>query len=142
MEPLQAPEGDVVATHPATLSARILAVVMLVLPGGALSWAATQFKDKAADAKVPVIVAGLLLLTLGILAVVQQNRSKGVVRADGVERWGLRGKLWALRWADMAELRYRAVKIRLYHVIPVGTTIYMMLSDPQGKRYRVPSNMK
>jgi hypothetical protein len=142
MEPLQAPEGDVVATHPATLSARILAVVMLVLPGGALAWLATQFEGKSADARVPVIAAGVLLLALGIVAVIQQNRSKVVVRADGVERWGLRGKLWALRWADMAELRYRAVKIRLYHLIPVGTTIYMTLSDPQGKKRRVPSNMK
>ena len=142
MESLQVPEGNVVATHPATLSARIFAVLILVLPGGVLTWLATQFEEKAADAKVPVIAAGILLICLGILAFVQQNRSKVVVRADGVERWGLRGKLWALRWADMSELRYRAVKIRLYHVIPVGTTIYMTLSDPQGKRHRVPSNMK
>ena len=33
MELLQAPEGDVVATHPATLFARILAVLMMMVPG-------------------------------------------------------------------------------------------------------------
>src|SRR5207249_2435703 len=105
MEPLQLPEGDVVATHPATLTGRILAVLMLVLPGGALIWAATQEEGANSDARIPLMAAGLTLALLGILAFVQQNRSKVVVRADGVERWGLRGKLWALRWADMIELR-------------------------------------
>ena len=142
MEPLQAPEGDVVATHPATLSARILAGLLMVLPGGGLAWLATQLEGKEAGGRIPAFAGGLALLILGILAIVQQNRSKVVVRADGVERWGLRGKLWALRWADMVELRYRAVKVRLYHVIPIGTTIYMTLSDPKGGKHRVPSNMK
>jgi len=142
MEPLQLPEGDVVATHPATLTGRILAVLMLMLPGGALIWAATQAQGTRADARIPLIAAGVTLVILGILALVQQNRSQVVVRADGLERWGLRGRLWALRWADMIELRYRAVKMRLYHVIPVGTTIYITLTDPHGKKHRVPSNMK
>jgi hypothetical protein len=42
----------------------------------------------------------------------------------------------------MIELRYRAVKMRLYHVIPVGTNIYLTLTDPQGRKRRLPSNMK
>lgn len=142
MEPLQVPEGEVVATHPANVSARILAVLMLVVPGGALAWLATRMEGPQADARIPALPGGLTLLVLGILGFVQQNRSKVVVRADGVERWGLRGKLWALRWADMSELRYRAVKARLYHVIPIGTTIYLTLSDPSGRKYRVPNNMK
>src|SRR5689334_3797575 len=143
MQPLQAPEGDVVATHPATLSWRILAVIALMLPGGALAWVATQAHPApSADPRIPMIGVGMALVALGVLALVQQNRSKVVVRSDGLERWGLRGKLWALRWADMAELRYRAVKVRLYHVIPIGTTIYVTLKDPNGKKRRVPSNMK
>jgi hypothetical protein len=142
MEPLQAPEGEVVATHPATVYGRILAVLMMVLPGGALVALAMRFDGKDADARVPALAGGLTLVLLGILAVVQQARSKMVLRADGAERWGLRGKLWALRWADMAELRYRAVRMRVYHVIPVGTKIYVTLNDRNGKKHRVPSNMK
>src|SRR6266404_3836957 len=142
MEPLQAPEGELVATHPATVYGSILAVLMMVLPGGALVALAIRFDGKDADARVPAIAGGLTLLVLGILAVVQQARSKMVLRADGAERWGLRGKVWALRWADMAELRYRAVRMRVYHVIPAGTKIYVTLTDPQGKKRRLPSNMK
>jgi len=130
MEPLQAPEGELVATHPATVYGSILAVLMMVLPGGALVALAI---GKDADARVPAIAGGLTLVVLGILAVVQQARSKMVLRADGAERWGLRGKVWALRWADMAELRYRAVRMRVYHVIPVGTKIYVTLTDRNGR---------
>src|SRR5438067_12722487 len=142
MELLQAPEGDVVATHPATLFARILAVLMLMVPGAALIAVGAQHSPADATEQMPLFAGGGALLALGILAIVQQNRSKVVVRTDGIERWGLRGKLWALRWPEMAELRYRAVKMRLYHVIPVGTNIYLTLSDPQGRKRRLPSNMK
>jgi hypothetical protein len=142
MELLQAPEGDVVATHPATLFGRILAVLMMVIPGAALIALGTQLTTRDADGRMPMFAGGGTLLALGVLAVMQQNRSKVVVRTDGIERWGLRGKLWALRWAEMIELRYRAVKMRLYHVIPVGTNIYVTLTDPNGRKRRLPSNMK
>src|SRR5437763_1331441 len=142
MELLQAPEGDVVATHPATLFARILAVLMMMVPGAALIAVGAQLSPADATKQMPLFAGGGALLALGILAIVQQNRSKVVVRTDGIERWGLRGKLWALRWPEMAELRYRAVKMRLYHVIPVGTNIYLTLSDPQGRKRRLPSNVK
>jgi hypothetical protein len=142
MQPLQAPEGEIVATHPATLFGRILAVLILVLPGAGFVALATQLPATESDDRVLAMALGLTLLVLGILAIVQQNRSKVVLRTDGAERWGLRGKLWALRWADMIELRYRAVKMRIYHVIPVGTNIYLTLTDPNGKKHRVPSNMK
>ena len=136
MELLQAPEGDVVATHPATLFARILAVLMMMVPGAALIAVGAQLSPADATKQMPLFAGGGALLALGILAIVQQNRSKVVVRTDGIERWGLRGKLWALRWPEMAELRYRAVKMRLYHVIPVGTNIYLTLTDPQGRKRR------
>jgi len=142
MELLQAPEGDIVATHPATLFGRILAVLMMVLPGAAMVWFGMQVSGSDADARMPLLAGGGTLLALGALAIMQQNRSKVVVRTDGVERWGLRGKIWALRWAEMIELRYRAVKMRVYHVIPAGTNIYVTLTDPQGKKRRLPSNMK
>src|SRR5207237_4825967 len=118
MELLQAPEGDVVATHPATLVGLVGAVLMMVLPGAAMVWFGTQVSGSDADARMPLLAGGGTLLALGVLAIVQQNRSKVVVRTDGIERWGLRGKLWALRWAEMIELRYRAVKIRVYHIMP------------------------
>src|SRR5919204_3160566 len=142
MDLLQAPEGDVVATHPATLLGRILAILMMVIPGAGLIALGTQLSPADADGRMPLFAGGGTLVALGILAVVQQNRSKVVVRTDGIERWGLRGKLWALRWAEMIELRYRAVKMRLYHVIPVGTNIYVTLTDPNGRKRRLPSNMK
>src|SRR5437868_8489750 len=142
MEPLLAPEGDVVATHPATLFGRVLAVLMMVLPGAAMVWFGTQVSGSDADARMPLFAGGGTLLALGVLAVLQQNRSKVVVRTDGIERWGLRGKLWGLRWSEMVELRYRAVKMRLYHVIPVGTNIYLTLTDPQGRKRRLPRNSK
>jgi hypothetical protein len=142
VELLLAPDGEVLATHPATLFGRILAVLMMLLPGAGLVALATQLPGGEADARLGAIAGGLTLLTLGVLAFVQQNRSKVVVRADGVERWGLRGKLWALRWAEMMELRYQAVKMRVYYFIPAGTNIYLTLTDPKGKKHRVPSNMK
>ena len=88
MEPLQVPEGEIVATHPATLFGRILAVLMMVLPGAALVWFATQLQGKEADARIGAMAGGLTLLGLGIVAVAQQNRSKVVIRTDGAERWG------------------------------------------------------
>src|SRR5437764_1056908 len=99
----------------------------------AMVWFGMQVSGSDADARMPLLAGGGTLLALGALAIVQQNRSKVVVRTDGVERWGLRGKIWALRWAEMIELRYRAVKMRVYHVIPAGTNIYVTLTDPQGK---------
>src|SRR3982751_5949666 len=125
MEPLHAPEGEILATHSATRTARVIAILMMVLPGAILVSFGSDLSELDADARLPAIAGGLTLFFLGVLAIAQQGRSKVVLRADGVERWGLRGKLWALRWADSVELRYRAVKMRLYYLIPVGTNIYL-----------------
>ncbi len=138
MELLQAPEGDVVATHTATMFGRILAVLALIVPGAGLCALASQ----GGQAQPALIGSGLVLVALGVLAFVQQNRSKVVVRSDGIERWGLRGKLWALRWGEMIELRYRAVKMRVYGVIPAGTTIHVTLTDPARRKRVVPSGLK
>src|SRR5438105_2949634 len=103
MEPLQAPEGDVTAEHRATITLRVTAVLFLLLPAAALAFAA--FAPNGNREGAPILIgSAVVLLALGVLSFVQQNRSRVVVRADGMERWGLRGQLWALRWADMAEL--------------------------------------
>jgi len=113
MEMLLAPEGDVVAEHSATLTYRVFSVLFLLLPGAGLLALATQLAAADADARIPLVVFGVLLGGLGALAIVQQSKSKVVLRADGVERWGLRGKLWALRFPEIPQLHYRVVKVRL-----------------------------
>jgi hypothetical protein len=139
---LHLPQGDIATTHPATRSGRVLAVLMMVVPGTALIAFASDLSDLDADARLPAMAGGLTLLLLGILAIIQQTCTKVVVRSDGIERWGLRGRLWALRWADMAQLRYRAVKKRLSFVIPSGTSFYLTLTDPNGRRHKLPTNMR
>src|SRR5437016_13368550 len=70
MELLQAPEGDIVATHPATLFGRILAVLMMVLPGAAMVWFGMQVSGSDADARMPLLA--------GTLQVVHQRRPRGI----------------------------------------------------------------
>jgi hypothetical protein len=142
MQPLQSPEGEITATHQTRWFVRFLAVVALILPGLGLAALAVQLPAAQSKDQPVAIVIGLALVALGILGFVQQRRSKVVVRTDGLERWGLRGKLWALRWADMVEMRYHAVKMRVYYFIPAGTIIQVKLTDPNGKKHRIPSNMK
>ena len=147
MEILQAPEGDVIAEHPATLTNRIAAVLFLVLPGVALAVLATQLEPREEEAKVPMMIGAAVLVALGALAVFQQMKSKVVVRADGVERWGLRGKLWALRWGEMQEMYYRAIKVRVGGLLglllpALGTNVHITLADPNGKKRKLPINLK
>jgi hypothetical protein len=147
MEILQAPEGGVIAEHGATWTHRVMAVLFLVLPGGALLAMATQLDGKDAEARLPIAVFGALLAGLGALGVVQQNKSKLVLRDDGVERWGLRGKLWALRWSEIQELRYQVMKERVGGLLglllpALGTNYHLRLTDPNRKKHRVPSNLK
>ncbi|MCA1825675.1 MAG: hypothetical protein LC689_01895 [Myxococcales bacterium] len=147
MELLLAPEGEVVAEHPATLTYRVFSVLFLVLPGAALLALSTQLGPNDADARIPMIVFGILPLALGVLAILQQNKSKVVLRADGVERWGLRGKLWALRFAEMPQLHYRVMKVRLGGllglVLPaLGTNYHLGFTEPSGKKRTIPANLK
>ncbi len=142
METLQAPEGDVLIEHRATYFNRVLAVLFLIAPGLLVAALSTQLNSADADARGPILVFAAVLVGLGALGIVQQNKVKAVLRADGLERWGLRGKLWALRWAEMAELRYRVLKIRVYHVIPAGTYIRLSFTDPNGKKRKLPLNIK
>ena len=147
MELLQAPEGDVVAEHVASLANRIWAGLFLVLPGAGFLFASTQLGPQDADVKMPFIVLGLVLAGLGALAIVQQGKSKVVLRVDGVERWGLRGRIWALNWNDMKELHYGVVKVRVGGLLglllpALSTNVHIKLTDPNGKKRRVPHNLK
>jgi hypothetical protein len=94
-----------------------------------------------------MIFFGTLLAGLAVLAILQQNKSKVVLRADGVERWGLRGKLWALRFSEMPQLHYRVVKVRLGGLLglllpALGTNFHISFTDPNGKKRSVPGNVK
>lgn len=147
MELLQAPEGDVLAEHAATLTGRVAAVLFLILPAAGLMALAMQLEAKDADARMPLVVAGVVLGALGALGFVQQNRTRVVVRADGLERWGLRGKLWALRWSEMPELHYRVVKVRLGGLLgmllpALGTNYHLAVVDPAGKKRKIPTGLK
>src|ERR1700676_5585269 len=103
MELLQAPEGDVVAEYSSTLTYRIAALLFLGLTGAGLLFGAFRLPPQD-DGRVPLFACGLVLLALGVLSFLQQGKSRVVLRADGVERWGLRGKLWALRYPEMHQL--------------------------------------
>lgn len=135
-------EGEVVAEHRATYSNRVALTLFLIVPGMALSALALSFEPKDADMRAPILGIAVALLALGVLAFVQQNRTRVVVRTDGLERYGLRGQLWALKYADMSELHYRVVKIRLYHVIPIATYTYIKVTGPDGKKRKVPTSLK
>lgn len=142
MEPLMPPEGDVVTEHRATYTARVMAALFLIAPGLVLAAVSTQATGPDADVRGPLMATAAVLAGLGVLAFAQQIKTRAVLRADGVERWGMRGRLWALRWAEMIELRYKVVKIRVYHVIPAGTYIYLTFTDPEGRKRKLPANLK
>ena len=140
MQLLCAPDGDVVAVHHATRLSRVVAVLMMVAPGATLLALSTQLSDMDADAQMPATAGGAVLIALGLLAILQQTCTRVIVRKDGIERWGLRGKLWSLRWAEMMELRYRAAKARFR--LTARTIIHITISDPAGRRHKLPPNMK
>ena len=140
-------EGEVVAEHSATWTYRVMSVLFLALPGAGLLALSTRLGPNDGEARMPMTIAGAALLALGILAFVQQNKSRVVVRADGIERWGLRGRLWALRFAEAPLLHYRVVKVRVGGLIglllpAVGTNYHLAFTDAQGKKRALPGNMK
>src|SRR5260370_8245618 len=137
MDPLQ---GEVVAEHAAPLPHRLSAVLFLVLPGLGMIFAATQLGASRAEERVWLAGSGILFAALGALAVAQQGKSRVLVHSDGVERWGLRGKLWELTWRDAVELRYRVIKVRLGGVLgmllpALVTNIQLPLLNPTAKVY-------
>jgi hypothetical protein len=149
MEQLFAPEGTVEAEHPATLAWRILAVLVLALPGASLIFATSQ--TAAGKDSVFGYVIGGIFIALCALVFLHQSKVRLVLRADGLERWGMRGKLWALRWQDAKELRYHALKVYaggllgllLVRAAPaLGTAFNIRLVDVNGKTRHVPRSLK
>src|SRR5438128_2376439 len=135
------PEGDVIGEHKATLTRRVLAVLFLGLSGAGLVVVGLQ------PDMLPATAVGVFEVALCVLAIAQQNKSRVVLRADGIERWGLRGKLWAMRWPDAAELHYRIVKVKLGGLIgallpAISTNVHLGLVGPDGKKRGMPSNLK
>jgi len=104
MEQLLKPEGDVVAEHRASLAWRIVSVVLFGIP--AALWLVSAWSGPRENAAI-LSIPGAVLIALCALVIVQQGKVGVVLRTDGVERWGLRGALWTLRWEDATQLRYQ-----------------------------------
>src|SRR5260370_13853952 len=102
--------GEVVAEHAATLTHRVSAVLFLVLPGLGMSCGATQLDASNAEGRVWLAGAGVLLAALGALAVAQQGKSRVLVHSDGVEWWGLRGRLLELTLRDAVGQRCHVIE--------------------------------
>jgi hypothetical protein len=141
------PEGNVVAEHRASPAWRIVAVLLLGIPG-ALFIAAVYPR---VGQNVALLTPGAVLIASCVLVFVQQSKVRVVLRADGIERWGWRGELWALRWQDAAQLRYKAKRVRavgldvmlLLKLFPsLGRSINIAFVDVNGRRRKLPSSLQ
>src|SRR6266850_856833 len=147
MDQLRKPEGDVVAEHSASVAWRILALVLLGIPAAMCATAAWSGpRENAALVSIP----GAVLIAVCVLAFVQQSKVRVVLRTDGVERWGLRGELWTLRWEDATQIRYQATRVHavgldvmlLLKLFPgLGKSLTISFVDVNGKRRKLPSSL-
>ncbi|MFL5311800.1 MAG: hypothetical protein ACJ79H_15295 [Myxococcales bacterium] len=142
------PCGEVVAEHRASVAWRITSVVLLALPGAMLLSAAWSGPRENALA---VSIPGAVLIAACVLVFVQQAKVAVVLRTDGLERWGVRGELWTLRWEDAAQLRYQATRVHavgldlflLLKLFPaLGKSVKIGFVDVGGKRRNLPSSLK
>ena len=127
MDQLLKPEGDVVAEHRASVAWRIVSVLLLAIP--AATWLTAAWsgpRENVAALSIP----GAVLIALCVLVFVQQGKVRVVLRTDGVERWGLRGELWTLRWEDATELRYQATRV---HAVGLDLMLLLSLFPALGK---------
>lgn len=148
MDQLLKPEGEVIAEHRASLAWRIVSVVLLGIPAGMLltsAWSGSR------DNATVLSIVGAVLIALCASVFVQQGKVRVVLRTDGVERWGLRGELWALRWTDATQLRYHARRVRaagldamlLLALFPsLGKSVKIGFVDANGRRRKLPSSLK
>jgi hypothetical protein len=148
MDQLLKPEGEVIAEHRASLAWRIVSVVLLGIPAGLLltsAWSGSR------DNATVLSIVGAVLIALCASVFVQQGKVRVVLRTDGVERWGLRGELWALRWTDAPQLRYHARRVRaagldamlLLALFPsLGKSVKIGFVDANGRRRKLPSSLK
>jgi uncharacterized protein DUF6585 len=148
MDQLLKPTGEVIAEHRASAAWRIVSVVLLGIPAGVvLTSAWTGPRANAAIVSIPAAV----LITLCAFVFFQQAKVRVVLRSDGIERWGMRGELWALRWEDATQLRYHARRVRaagldamiLLALFPsLGKSVKIGLFDASGRRRRIPSSLR
>jgi len=147
MDQLLKPEGDVVAEHSASVAWRIAAVVLLGVP--AATWATAVWSGPRENAAL-LSIPGAALIALCVIFV-QQGKVRVVLRTDGLERWGLRGELWTLRWGDATQLRYQATRVHaagldlmlLLKLFPaLGKSVKISFVDVNGKRRKLPSSLK
>jgi hypothetical protein len=147
MDQLLKPDGDVVAEHSASVAWRIVSVVLLGIP--AATWLTTAWSGPRENAAILSIPPALIAVC--VLVFVQQGKVRAVLRTDGVERWGLRGELWTLRWEDATQLCYQATRVHaggldvmlLLKLFPaLGKSVKISFVDVNGKRRNLPSSLK
>src|SRR6266851_3270578 len=148
MDQLLKPAGEVVAEHSANVAWRIVSVVLLGIP--AATWLTAAWSGPRENAAL-LSIPGAVLIALCVLVFVQQGKVRVVLRTDGVERWGLRGELWTLRWEDATQLRYQATRVHavgldlmlLLKLFPgLGKSVKISFVDVNGKRRKLPSSLK
>ena len=148
MDQLLKPTGEVIAEHHASAAWRIVSVVLLGIPAGlCLTSAWTGPRANAPMLSIPAAV----LVALCAFVFFQQGKVRVVLRSDGLESWGLRGELWALRWEDATQLRYHARRVRaagldamiLLALFPsLGKSVTIGFVDVNGRRRQLPSSLK
>src|SRR5207244_9547511 len=148
MDQLLKPEGDVVAEHRASVAWRIVSVLLLAIP--AATWLTAAWSGPPENVAA-LSIPGAVLIALCVLVFVQQGKVRVVLRTDGVERWGLRGELWTLRWEDATQLRYQARRVRvhgldamllLYLFPSLGKSVKIGFVDANGRSRKLPSSLK
>jgi hypothetical protein len=149
MDQLLKPEDEVLAEHRANAAWRIVSVVLLAGPGAL--WLAALYSQPPSQGAAVLALPGVLLVALCVLVFIQQSKVRVVLRADGLERWGLRGELWTLRWEDAAQLVYRARRVHavgldaflLLKLFPaLGKSLQISFVDVNGRRRKLPSSLR
>lgn len=148
MEQLLKPTGEVIAEHRANYAWRIVCSVLFGAPAAMMLAAAwTAPRDTVATFIVPAAVP----IAMVAFIFFQQAKVRVVLRSDGIERWGLRGELWSLRWEDASQLCYHARRVRaagldamiLLAIFPaLGKSVRIALIDANGHRRKLPDSLK
>jgi hypothetical protein len=136
---LLAPEGEIVKEYRGDLKKLWLRTLVLGGLGG--FWAIEGFKQLRMDGPA-TLICGVFALALLAESYLLRATARVVVRTDGLERWGVRGKLWSLRWPDAVDLYFTVERIRVEHIIPVGHRVTLRLVDAETKRRRLPNGMR
>jgi hypothetical protein len=80
-----------------------------------------------------LVLAVCLIAIIGVF--VQQAKSKVVLRGDGLEKWGLKGKEWEVRWMHIQSIAFDPTQ----GGFPLGAGLAIM--DKNGRRMTVPRSI-